>query len=171
MDSPELSTTRLGYAECYGKEAKIYLASLVPVDTPIQIQFFGGDKYKRDLASIKHNGQDIANAMIKNGYALVYRGGVKPNNYQELLQSEEYAKMNKLGLWSPSTCNGKRIPVKTNHKTPITQPSPKKPSQNSKYTIECSLGQIKGNVNSKNRKIYHLPSAPQYNRIKIRPNE
>lgn len=77
----------------------------------MEIIYHGNDKYNRDLAEIFVNGENIAKTMLKNGYGWVYRGGIEPSNYAELLQIENSLKGSNIGLWASNTCSGERKAV------------------------------------------------------------
>lgn len=108
FDAPESFDTRFGYIECYGKEASDFLRKYLPVGTNVEIIYHGKDKYKRDLAEVFVNGESIAKTMLKNGYGWVYRGGIEPSNYRELLEIENSLKNSNIGLWANNTCGGER---------------------------------------------------------------
>lgn len=149
IDAPELTTSRFGYAECYGAEAKNYLAKILPIGASISIVYHDEDKYQRDLAEVSYNDTNIAESIVKNGYSWVYRGGIEPSNYQQILEAETLAKNTALGLWATNTCAGQRKPVQEKSTEPVSVP----------YTWECY---IKGNINKKWEKIYHMPDGKYY---------
>lgn len=143
LDTPESFDTRFGYVECYGKEASDYVKNYLPIGTTVDVTYNGNDKYNRDLASISIGWVDLAKHLIENWYGWVYRNGTKPNNYEELLQAEEFAKNNNRWLWY--FCNGERKPVQNyTNTTPIaTKPNntPTKSKQqntNSNYSKPSS---------------------------------
>lgn len=108
IDAPESHATRFGYAECYGKEASDFLKKFLPIGTVVEVIYYGNDKYQRELAEVFVNGESIAKTLIKNGYGWVYRSGVKPSNYQELLEIEKSLEGSSIGLWASDTCGGER---------------------------------------------------------------
>lgn len=175
FDAPEITTTRYWYIECYGQEAVNYLKNYLPINAEVEIIYHWGDKYNRDLAEIFYKNISIAEIMIKNGHGWVYRDGIQPSNYEELLRFENIAKNNKIGIWSHATCNGKRKaiiePTKTEIK-PTTQNNitPKntttsswnpEPFQKEFHNPGCH---IKWNINSKWEKIYHMPTGKFYSK-------
>lgn len=117
LDTPEKSTTRFWYIECYGVEASDYAKKLLQGYNSwsmIYAELYSEDKYHRDLADMyigSYTGELFAEKMIRDWYGWVYRTGTKTGNYKKLLVAEQYAKTNKLGLWNPSTCDGKRRKV------------------------------------------------------------
>ena len=55
----------------------------------------GKDFYKRTLAECFVNGESLSKFLVRNGYAFAYR------KYSiKFINDEQYAKNNKLGLWS-----------------------------------------------------------------------
>ena len=55
----------------------------------------GKDRYKRILAECFVNGESLSKFLVRNGYAFAYRKYSK-----KFIEDEEFAKKNKLGLWS-----------------------------------------------------------------------
>ncbi len=110
IDTPETSTKRTGYRECYGKEATEYAKSLLAGKT-VRIETDttqdSKDKYGRMLAHVFFSwGRYYQEESIKNGYGFryVYK---KPTKYDSRLKvAENFAKKNNLGVWK--RCDGKR---------------------------------------------------------------
>lgn len=127
----------------------------LPVNTNVEIIYHGNDKYKRDLAEVFVNGESIAKTMLKNGYGWVYRGGIEPSNYRELLEIENSLKNSNIGLWASHTCGGERkkatetsistSPTDTTNNN--SQNFPQKTSYKSQNGKDCG-DMIKGNINS-----------------------
>lgn len=88
----------------------------------MEIIYHRNDKYNRDLAEIFVNGESLAKTMLKNGYGWVYRGGIEPSNYAELLQIENSLRGSNIGLWANNTCSGERKPVNKTMETTIITP-------------------------------------------------
>lgn len=110
IDTPETSTKRTGYKECYGKEATEYAKSLLigkTVRIEVDATQDSKDKYGRMLAHVFFSwGRYYQEESIKNGYGFryVYK---KPTKYDSRLKvAENFAKKNNLGVWK--WCNGKR---------------------------------------------------------------
>ena len=55
----------------------------------------GKDRYKRILAECFINEKSLSKFLVRNGYAFAYRKYSK-----KFIQDEEFARKNKLGLWS-----------------------------------------------------------------------
>ncbi|OIO55546.1 hypothetical protein AUJ46_01090 [Candidatus Peregrinibacteria bacterium CG1_02_54_53] len=162
LDAPEVSPL-----QCFGKESSNHLSSFiagkgVTLESEPQDD---RDIYGRLLRYISFNGQDIGAAMIRDGYAESYRKYPHPRieSYNSL---EASAKERKAGLWSACAA-----PVAVSSKaavaTPLTQPTSPQP-QAQTGNGECV---IKGNVNAKKDRIYHLPGCGSYTQTQIRPGE
>lgn len=96
--------------ECFGKEAKTYLASFVDgkrVRLEADPTQQDHDKYGRMLRYIfLEDGTFVNKVMIQNGYAYEYTYDI-PYEYQaEFKNAENGARDTKTGLWSPTTCAG-----------------------------------------------------------------
>jgi micrococcal nuclease len=103
------------------------------------------DNFGRLLRYIKINKKDFGELLLKNGYARIYEKGLyaKKSHYLSL---EKIAKKEKKGIWSDN-CQNKQPAKQIN--SPIKSCPKDKP--------------IKGNINSKGEKIYHVPGGKYYN--------
>ena len=96
IDTPELKQ------ECIknnkkilcGVLAKNFLIKKIKNKIPICISE-GKDFYKRILAECFVDGQSLSSYLVKNGYAFAFRKYSK-----KFIMDEQFAKDNKLGLWS-----------------------------------------------------------------------
>jgi len=82
------------------QEAKDFLIQKIQNKT-IQIESHGSDKYRRTLAYIFLEDQNINAQILQNGLATLYYYD-KDQHYNELKQAEEFARTNSLGLWRKS---------------------------------------------------------------------
>ena len=55
----------------------------------------GNDIYDRVLAECFVNGESLSSYLVRSGYAFAYR-----KYYKKFIKDEEFAKKNKLGIWS-----------------------------------------------------------------------
>ena len=55
----------------------------------------GKDQYKRTLAECFVNNESLSSYLVRSGYAFAYRRYSK-----KFIPDEDYAKFNKLGMWS-----------------------------------------------------------------------
>ena len=96
IDTPELKQTCMNGDEkvfC-GKYAKIILVKKIGNKIPKCIRE-GKDVYKRTLAECFINGESLSVFLVRSGHAFAYR---KYSN--KFIKDEEFAKENKLGMWS-----------------------------------------------------------------------
>ena len=96
IDTPELNQV------CKNGDQKIFcgisvrkiLIKKIGNKTPVCIRE-GKDIYKRILAECFIDGESLSSFLVKNGYAFAYRKYSK-----KFIEEEEFARTNKLGLWS-----------------------------------------------------------------------
>ena len=96
IDSPELKQTCMNGDEkvfC-GKSAKMLLVNKIGNQT-LECISEGKDVYKRTLAECFVNGESLSKFLVRNGYAFAYR-----KYSDKFIKDEEFAKENKLGMWS-----------------------------------------------------------------------
>jgi hypothetical protein len=116
---------------------------------PITCSWSAHDQYGRGLATCHRTGQDLNALMVESGMALAYR------RYSErYVAAEERARAARRGLWEaefdPPWAWRRRAPRK------------------SAGDEDCT---VKGNVNAKGERIYHLPGTAAYDRVRIKPAE
>ena len=96
IDTPELRQTCLKKeikTPC-GITAKQILIDKI-ADNKIVCIREGKDQYKRTLAECFVNNESLSSYLVKSGYAFAYRRYSK-----KFIPDENYAKLNKLGMWS-----------------------------------------------------------------------
>ena len=96
IDTPELKQTCIQDGEevgC-GMIAKMLLVEKIGDNTPECISK-GKDAYKRTLAECFVNGESLSKFLVRSGYAFAYR-----KYSTKFIKDEEFAKANKLGMWS-----------------------------------------------------------------------
>ena len=89
IDAPEKS-------QPWGKRAKQALSDLVFSKT-ILVRSIGGDRYGRVLGHVYFSDRYINREVVRNGHAWAYRKYLVDRS---LLQDEDHARKNQLGLWS-----------------------------------------------------------------------
>ena len=110
IDAPELKAegnkpheygeiTNLTCLAEWGRKAKSYLRERIEGKT-VLIEIVGRDKYGRFLAYVYHDSVDLAEEMLKLGYARVFVSDFE--KLEEYLEYQSFAVERKLGLWS---CN------------------------------------------------------------------
>lgn len=117
LDAPESTTTRYGYAECFGKEAANHLAHLLNWVSQVELEVdptqTTTDKYGRLLGYIVANGQNLNQKMIEDGYGFEYTYNL-PYKYQsEFKTAQKIASEKKFGLWADSACKGERSRIES----------------------------------------------------------
>ena len=96
IDAPEIKQTCIQNdqkVEC-GVFAKMLLVKKIGSNIPKCISE-GKDVYKRTLAECFVNGESLSKFLVRSGYAFAYRKYSK-----KFIKDEEFAKANKLGMWS-----------------------------------------------------------------------
>jgi len=110
------------------------------------------DKYNRLLRYVfLLDSSNFNLLMIKSGYAYEYTYNLPYKYQEEFKQAQKYAEKNGLGLWG-ADC------VDTRSSTIPTTP---------KVNESLNSCNIKGNINSKKEKIYHLPGCGSYEKTVI----
>ena len=96
IDTPELKQTciKQGVKKPCGITAKEILMNKI-ADNKIVCIREGIDKYKRTLAECFVNNESLSSYLVRSGYAFAYRRYSK-----KFIPDEDYAKINKLGMWS-----------------------------------------------------------------------
>ena len=96
IDTPELKQTCIkeGVKNFCGKEAKQILIDKIANNNVTCIRE-GKDQYKRTLAECFVNEESLSSYLVRSGYAFAYRRYSK-----KFITDEDYARVNKLGMWS-----------------------------------------------------------------------
>ena len=102
IDAPE-SFYRGKKQECYLNEKKVFCGELskqklkekISSNLVSCIKEEKKDIYQRIIAECFINGESLSSFMVRNGYAFDY----KRYSNRKYAQDEEYAKINKLGIW------------------------------------------------------------------------
>tara|TARA_B100001996_G_scaffold68429_1_gene49910 strand:- start:223 stop:702 length:480 start_codon:yes stop_codon:yes gene_type:complete len=96
IDTPELKQTciKKGESNSCGITAKQILVDKIG-DNKVICVSEGKDQYKRTLAECFVNDESLSSYLVRSGYAFAYRRYSK-----KFIIDEDYAKFNKLGMWS-----------------------------------------------------------------------
>jgi len=96
IDTPELKQTCIkeGVINLCGVIAKEILIKKIN-DNKVECISNGKDQYKRTLAECFVNGESLSSYLVRSGYGFAYRKYSK-----KFILDEDYAKANKLGMWS-----------------------------------------------------------------------
>ncbi|WJH33200.1 thermonuclease family protein [Paenibacillus sp. CC-CFT747] len=139
----------LGTVQPFGKEASAYTKKQLAGKTVYLFSDAGNtDKYGRLLRYVFLEGEALMynEKLVREGYANPMT--VPPNVLyaDRFVQAEKDARSQKKGLWGKHASDGS------------------KPSSAVFSGSSCEDPQIKGNINSKNEKIYHLPGTAYYDK-------
>lgn len=179
IDTPETVDQRTT-VQCFGQESSNYLkAKLTGKQVTIESDPTQSDrdKYDRLLRYVYLNNEDVGLSVIANGYGHEFTYNLPYRKQSEYKAAEQSAASQNLGLWSPQTCAGDTTkPASststtdfTNTPTTTTQvieSQAPEPQTSEPQDAECL---IKGNINNKGVKIYHLPGQQYYNETVISP--
>jgi len=96
IDTPELKQTCInqGIIDPCGVTAKEILIKKIN-DNKVECISNGKDQYKRTLAECFVNGESLSSYLVRSGYGFAYRKYSK-----KFILDEDYAKANKIGMWS-----------------------------------------------------------------------
>ena len=96
IDTPELKQTcdKDGVKILCGLNAKKILVNKIG-NNKVTCVKEGKDRYKRILAECFVNNESLSSYLVRSGYAFAYRKYSK-----KFISDEEFAKSNKLGMWS-----------------------------------------------------------------------
>ena len=96
IDTPELKQTciKQGIKDYCGITAKKILVDKIG-NRIVECISQGKDQYKRTLAECFVNNESLSSYLVRSGYAFAYRKYSK-----KFIEDENYAKANKLGMWS-----------------------------------------------------------------------
>jgi len=110
------------------------------------------DRYGRTVATCTVAGQDVGRMLVSGGLALAYR------KYSMAYDLDE-----KGAVVAGRGLHGHLMARPEDHRRAVRE---KRTQQNAAPNADCP---IKGNVNSKGRRIYHMPGQADYARTVIRP--
>ena len=96
IDTPELKQTCInqGIIDPCGVTAKEILIDKI-ANYKVECISEGKDQYKRTLAECFVNKESLSSYLVRRGYAFAYRRYSK-----KFLPDEDYARINKIGMWS-----------------------------------------------------------------------
>ncbi|WP_102692859.1 thermonuclease family protein [Rummeliibacillus pycnus] len=177
VDAPEMYHKKLG-EQPFGREAQTRNREILNNAKDVALEFDVGDKedkYGRLLAYVYADGKSVQEQLIREG--LVRVGYIyKPNTkYLDTFKKiQEKAKNEKKDIWKyegyvtdrgfvksvvkdwrPGKDSTKGLSTKTTNQ-----------SQNNSTSSNNGMCKIKGNINSKGKKLYHLPGMNNYDAVK-----
>ncbi|WP_049680604.1 thermonuclease family protein [Peribacillus loiseleuriae] len=155
VDTPE-SVHPTKPVQPFAIEASDFVKKLLPVGTDVEIELGTNerDKYGRLLAYLYTNEKMVNQLLLEKGYARVaYVFAPNTKYIDEFRDIQEKAQLNEIGIWSIE-----------NYAT-STGFAEKKQKEN-ESPIACTNPEIKGNINSKGEKIYHVKGGQHYEQTK-----
>jgi len=150
IDAPELAQTcrRDGVEWLCGAEAAQHLRKMIR-SRDVYCESSGQDGYGRNLSVCFVGKRNLNAEMVASGYALAYRKyGLDYVGY------EDHARQKRLGLWAGTFVEPWRYRAE--------------PAKAQEPPNGCS---IKGNINSKGRRLYHRPGDRSYANTVISPQK
>lgn len=157
VDTPETNHPSLG-PQPYGEEAKEFTKQLLENQKSVYLEFDVSyrDKYNRLLAYVyTADGINLQEELLKNGLARVayiYEPNTKNVDWFESVQQQ--AQKHALGIWSIENYVTDRGYDKN-----VSDKSEENGINDERDGSACI---IKGNINSKGNKIYHIPGQQNY---------
>jgi micrococcal nuclease len=163
VDTPEISDSRWDGPQPFALKAKDFIKDLLNGKTvELEVGISERDKYGRLLAYIWLEGESAQKLLLERGFArvaYVYVPNVKyVDEYREI---QRIAQEKELGIWSVENYATDRgdDPSVVEEKNSLSAGSQEQES----LEEECN---IKGNINSKGQKIYHVPGGRYYAQTK-----
>mgnify|MGYP003412985901 FL=1 len=169
VDTPETNHETLG-VQPYGPEAKQFVKQLLEDQKTVFIEFDVSyrDKYKRLLAYVyTEDGISVQEQLLKNGLARVayiYDPNTKHVDWFKSIQKT--AQNSAVGIWSVENYVTNRGYDKDVYSAAVSEGTTNKSKETndeSSLTDDNSCI-IKGNINSKGNKIYHMPGQRDYDK-------
>ncbi|MGS0685041.1 thermonuclease family protein [Nakamurella sp. GG22] len=165
IDSPELHRP----VECFGLQAADHATELLAgaavrlVADPTQDD---RDRYGRLLRYVElADGTDVNAGLIRDGYAFEYTYDAPYERRALFRRQEAEASSAQVGLWSPATCDGRGAAA-------TGQPASTAPAVTTPIDSVPPDGcAIKGNINRRGERIYHLPGDSSYDETVISPSK
>lgn len=183
VDTPESKKPNTAVA-CYAKEATSKMQSLVQskqvrlVADPTQVD---RDRYDRLVRYVLlPDGRDVSQLMIAGGFGREYTYAAAYAKQGAFRTAQSQAQAAKLGLWGACGYAAAFNPPSSTAISTVsaTTPSQFKPSASPRTTTakppatqQTGACNIKGNINSKGEKIYHLPGQQHYADTVISPGK
>lgn len=166
IDAPESSQTCEKNEKLYrcGQQAALFLDNLIS-SRPVRCEEETKDRYGRTVGRCFIGNTDLNREMVENGWAIAYR------QYSTLyVSSEERAKAAKKGIWGgtfqiPSEYRRTKKGDNRSTSTPTVE------KQRKDFTVATSECRIKGNINARGERIFHVPGARFYDKTAIDTNK
>ncbi|KYD00100.1 hypothetical protein B4102_1112 [Heyndrickxia sporothermodurans] len=156
IDTPETKHPRIG-VQTFGPEASDFTKKMLTnKNIQLEMDVQERDQYGRLLAYIWLDGTMFNRILIEKGLARVAIFPPNTKYVDEFNSIQDKARQKEIGIWSIENYATDRG-YNSNGQAPASSKSPKPPASGCK---------IKGNINSKGEKIYHLPNGQNYQQTK-----
>lgn len=161
VDTPETNHPKLG-EQPFGQEAKNFTKQLLKGQDTVHLEFDVSyrDKYNRLLAYIyTSDGKSVQEELLKAGLARVayiYAPNTKHVDWFEAIQKK--AQQQAIGIWSVENY----VTNSGYDKDAVEEVKAVERANEEKETNGVTDCTIKGNINSKGEKIYHVPGQQYY---------
>ncbi len=155
VDTPE-SVHPTKPVQPFAIEASNFVKKLLPVGKDVEVELGTNerDKYGRLLAYLYTDGKMVNQLLLEKGYARVaYVFAPNTKYIDEFRDIQEKAQLNEIGIWSIE-----------NYAT--STGFAEKGLKENESPIACTNPEIKGNINSKGEKIYHVIGGQHYEQTK-----
>ncbi len=161
IDAPELAqqcTGASGAAWNCGRAAATALGARIG-NQPLECHARDIDRYGRVVAVCRAGSIDLGRWMVAEGWALAYR------SYSlDYVPQEQSARRRHSNLWQGSFEAPWAWRAARRREAEAGLPAPAATPTDPAAPAECT---IKGNINSRGERIYHLPSSPSYATTRI----
>ena len=161
VDTPETNHPKLG-EQPFGQDAKDFTKQLLKGQDTVFLEFDVSyrDKYNRLLAYIyTSDGKSLQEELLKQGLARVayiYAPNTKHVDWFEAIQKK--AQQQAIGIWSVENY----VTNRGYDKDAVEEVKAVKKANEEKKPDSITDCTIKGNINSKGEKIYHVPGQQYY---------
>ena len=161
IDAPEASQICLDESSrkyrC-GSESANALSQFLETAMPVTCVFIERDRYGRFVGECRlANGKSVQEWLVSSGFALdwpKYSDG-------KYAHFQEYAKKQSRGIWRGEFVAPWDWRAQNQHQTVVEQPLP---LVSTEQTGQCL---VKGNINSKGVRIFHMPGQSDYQKTRI----
>jgi len=163
FESAQLCQGADGKAYRCGQRAALALADRIGTDT-VSCEQTDTDRHRRIVAVCSLRGEDLNAWLVREGHALAYRQYGK-----DYVPQEDAARGAKRGAWAGSFTPpwDWRRGIRDGDPSVATAP-PSVPSTQAASSNGC---RIKGNINQKGERIFHVPGSRDYERTRLNESE
>lgn len=162
VDTPETKHPRLG-KQPFGQEASDYTKEhLNGENILLEMDVSERDRYGRLLAYIWLGEENFNKTLVEKGLARVAIFPPDIKHLDEFEESQDQAREKGLGIWSIEDYVHDKG-YRQEQRQEMKEKTPVDAAKGNKRSEDCA---IKGNINSKKEKIYHMPGSRHYEMTK-----